>query len=116
MAGGPVAETRFKATQPRTCVGEDEQNLKPLRQGWGLGREAFRQKMIELMEDKLGENHAGELRQETAEQKGSRVSAEELACLDAWPRQNQRRSCRFRQSRCAARTRIYGPLSLHRVP
>ena len=33
---------------------EDEQGLKPLRQGWCLGSEEFRQKMIELMEGKLG--------------------------------------------------------------
>ena len=60
---------------------EDEQGLKPLRRGWCLGSEEFRQKMLELMEGKLGENHSGELRQETAEQKGHRVITEELARL-----------------------------------
>ena len=60
---------------------EDEQELKPLRRGWGLGSEEFRQRMLDLMEGKLGENHSGELRRETAEQKGNRVIAEELARL-----------------------------------
>jgi hypothetical protein len=60
---------------------EDEQELKPLRRGWCLGSEEFRQKMLELMEGRLGENGSGELRRETAEQKGNRVIAEELARL-----------------------------------
>ena len=33
---------------------EDEQGLKPLRRGWCLGIEEFRQNMLELMERKLG--------------------------------------------------------------
>jgi len=37
--------------------------------------------MLGLMEGKLGENHSGELRRETAEQKGNRLIAEELARL-----------------------------------
>ena len=37
--------------------------------------------MLELMEGKLGENHSGQLHRETAEQKGHRVIAEELARL-----------------------------------
>jgi hypothetical protein len=35
--------------------------------------------MLELMEGKLGENPAGELHRETAEQKASRILGEELA-------------------------------------
>ena len=60
---------------------EAEPDLKPLRRGWCLGSEEFRQKMLELMEGKLGENHSGQLHRETAEQKGNRVIAEELARL-----------------------------------
>jgi hypothetical protein len=37
--------------------------------------------MLEFMEAKLGENHPGELRRETAEQKAERIITEELACL-----------------------------------
>jgi putative transposase len=57
----------------------DEEQFKPLRRGWCLGGEDFRQKMLELMEGKLGENHAGGLHRETAEQRANRIVAEELA-------------------------------------
>ena len=43
-----------------------------------MGSEEFRQKMLGLMEEKLGDNHSGELRRETAEQKANRIIAEEL--------------------------------------
>ena len=57
----------------------DEEALKPLRRGWCLGSEPFRQKMLELMDGKLGENHSGELHRETAEQRANRIIAEELS-------------------------------------
>jgi putative transposase len=59
----------------------DEAELKKLRRGWCLGSDEFRGKMLEFMEAKLGENHSGELRRETAEQKAERIIAEELARL-----------------------------------
>ena len=37
--------------------------------------------MVALMDGKLGENHSGELRRETAEQKANRIITEELARL-----------------------------------
>ena len=57
----------------------DEEELQPLRRGWCLGSEQFRQKMLELMDGKLGENHSGELHRETAEQKANRIICEELS-------------------------------------
>jgi putative transposase len=57
----------------------DEEALKPLRRGWCLGSEPFRQKMLELMDGKLGENHSGELHRESAEQRANRIIAEELS-------------------------------------
>ena len=57
----------------------DEEALKPLRRGWCLGSEPFRQKMLELMDGKLGENHSGELHRETAERRANRIIAEELS-------------------------------------
>jgi len=59
----------------------DEQALKPFRRGWCLGSEEFKQKMLELMEGKLGENHSGEIHRETAEQKASRIISEEMLRL-----------------------------------
>ena len=57
----------------------DEEALKPLRRGWCLGSEEFRQKMLELMDGKLGENHSGELHRESTEQRANRIIAEELS-------------------------------------
>jgi hypothetical protein len=57
----------------------DEGELKPLRRGWCLGSEQFRQEMLERMDGKLGENHSGELHRETAEQKANRILSEELS-------------------------------------
>jgi len=44
-----------------------------------LGREQFKEQMLELMAGKLGESHSGELHRETAEQRANRIIAEELA-------------------------------------
>jgi len=44
-----------------------------------LGSEEFRQKMLGLTDGKLGENHSGELRRETAEQRANRIISEELS-------------------------------------
>jgi hypothetical protein len=46
-----------------------------------LGSEEFKQKMIELMAGKLGENHSGELPHATAEQKANRITAQEMSPL-----------------------------------
>ena len=55
------------------------EELKPLRRGWCLSSEQFRQEMLERMDGKLGENHSGQLRRESAEQRANRIIAEELA-------------------------------------
>jgi REP element-mobilizing transposase RayT len=59
----------------------DEGLLKVFRRGWCLGGEEFRKEMLEKMEGRLGENHSGELRRETAQGKGERIVAEELKRL-----------------------------------
>jgi hypothetical protein len=72
--------------EARRLQAADEEVFKPLRRGWCLGREEFRQKMLELMEGKLGENNAGGLPRERAEQRAKRILAEELArrgCAEA---------------------------------
>jgi hypothetical protein len=55
------------------------EELKPLRRGWCLGSEHFRQEMLERMDGKLGESHSGQLHRETAEQRANRIIAEELS-------------------------------------
>ncbi|MCX6926463.1 MAG: hypothetical protein NT154_25130 [Verrucomicrobia bacterium] len=56
-----------------------QEELKPVRRGWCLGSEQFRQEMLERMDGKLGENHSGELHRETAAQKANRILSEELS-------------------------------------
>ncbi len=59
----------------------DEESLKVFRRGWCLGSEEFRKQVLEEMEGKLGENHAGELHRETASARADRILAEELRRL-----------------------------------
>ena len=75
-AGRQEFERRLEA---RRLEEADEEALKPLRRGWCLGGEEFRQKMLELMDGKLGEDHSGQLHRETAEQRAQRIVSEELA-------------------------------------
>jgi hypothetical protein len=65
--------------EARRLEEEDEEALKALRRGWCLGSQEFRQKMLAMMEGKLGDNHCGQLQRETAEQKANRIIGEELA-------------------------------------
>ena len=78
----PAGRQEFeRQMEARRLEEADEEEIKALRRGWCLGSEPFRQKMLELMEGKLGENHSGELHRETAEQKANRIICEELSRL-----------------------------------
>jgi len=57
---------------------DDPQGLKAVRRGWFLGDEPFRQELLEQMAKKMGRNHGGDERQETAEAQAERIVAEEL--------------------------------------
>lgn len=59
----------------------DEEALKVFRRGWCLGSQEFRERLLEKIEGKLRENHAGELRLETAEARSNRILTEELGRL-----------------------------------
>jgi len=50
------------ADEGRRAAEDDEETLAPIRRGWCLGSEAFRQEMLGRMEGQLGEHHAGDLR------------------------------------------------------
>jgi REP element-mobilizing transposase RayT len=77
-AGRQEFEQRMELHRAATV---DEQSLKLLRRGWCLGSEQFRQQMLERMDGRLGEHHAGDLRRESAEVKGRRIIEEELQRL-----------------------------------
>jgi REP element-mobilizing transposase RayT len=57
---------------------DDPEGLKALRRGWCVGSEEFRRELLEQMEGKMGRHHGGVERQETVEQRASRLLAEEL--------------------------------------
>ena len=61
-----------------------EEALKPRRRGWYLGREQYKEQMLELMESKLGESHFGELHRETLHSTSfSKNLTAPLSCI-AW--------------------------------
>jgi len=63
----------------RRAAEEEEEALAPIRRGWCLGSEEFKRQMLERMEGRLGEHHAGELRREQAEGRAEGIVAEEFA-------------------------------------
>jgi putative transposase len=77
-AGRQEFERRMEA---RRCEETDEEALKIFRRGWVLGSEEFRRELLEKMEGKLGEHHAGALHLETALARADRIVEEELRRL-----------------------------------
>jgi putative transposase len=77
-AGRQEFERRMEA---RRLEEPDEEGLKVLRRGWCYGSKEFKERMLEFMAGKLGENHSGELRLETAESKAERIISAALARL-----------------------------------
>ena len=71
-------EERMEACRAQETDGAE---WEPLRRGWCLGPETFRQGLLERMAGRLGEHHAGELRRESAQAKAERIIAEELQRL-----------------------------------
>jgi len=77
-AGRREFERRMEARRAQESDGAE---WAPIRQGWCLGGEAFKQEMLGRIEGRLGEHHAGQLRRETAEAKADRIIGEELPRL-----------------------------------
>lgn len=77
-AGRQAFERRMEARRAEETDGAE---WAPLRRGWCLGREEFRQQLLDRVEGKLGEHHAGALRRESAEAKAERIIGEELKRL-----------------------------------
>lgn len=77
-AGRREFERRMEA---RRASEGDGESCEPLRAAWCVGGEDFGKELLERMEGRLGEHHAGELRRESAEARGERILGEELARL-----------------------------------
>jgi len=76
--GREAFEQRMEA---RRLDEEDEAVLASIRRGWCYGSEAFKRQLLEKLDGKLGEHHAGELRREHGENRAERIIAEELQRL-----------------------------------
>ena len=102
--------------EARRAEESDEEALAPFRRGWCLGSEEFKARMLERLEGKLGDHHAGAMRLETAEAKAGRIIQEELARLgwDAGQLQLQRKNDP-RKLAIAARLRRETTLSLKAI-
>ena len=52
--------------------------FRPIRRGWCLGDETFREELLAQMGERMGAEHYGDERAETAEAQAERIIAEEL--------------------------------------
>ena len=78
----PAGRQEFERRMERRRLEEsDPESLKALRRRWCLGSGPVRQQMLENLEGKLGEQHSGELRHETAAATAERLIGEELQRL-----------------------------------
>ena len=108
---GHVFSGRYKA-----LLETDPEALRAVRRGWCLGSEEFKREMLERVDGKLGENHSGELRQQTARQKAERIIAEELDRLK-WQESDwaRRRKCDPEKLAVAARLRTETTLTIKAI-
>jgi len=60
---------------------EDPEQWKELRRGWCWGAETFRQELLAQMEEKMGQEHYGAERHQTAVAKAERIVEEEMKRL-----------------------------------
>ena len=78
----PAGRQEFERQLERRRLEEvDEEALAEFRRAWSIGSDAFRLECLKQMEDKVGENHPGQTRLETAQTKANRIVAEELTRL-----------------------------------
>jgi putative transposase len=63
----------------------EDAEWEPLKRGWCIGSEEFKRKLLEKIDENLGEHHSGELRRESADVKAERILQEELQRLGWTP-------------------------------
>ena len=76
-AGRREFEKRMEVRRAADLDGE----WRGIRRGWCLGHEEFREELLAAVRDRLSEQHPGDLRVESAEQKAGRIVTEELSRL-----------------------------------
>src|SRR5450432_3851880 len=74
----PAGRRRLEqALEARRGVDQDEE-VKSIRRGWCLGEETFRQELLAQMSGRMGAEHYGEERAQTAQAIAEQIIAEEL--------------------------------------
>ena len=74
----PAGRQRLeRALEERRGLAEGAE-FKPIRRGWCLGEEKFREELLTQMSTRMGAEHYGEERAETAEARAELIIAEEL--------------------------------------
>ena len=74
----PAGRQRFERALEERRGAEEGEEFKPIRRGWCLGEEKFREELLTQMSERMGAEHYGEERAETAETLAELIIAEEL--------------------------------------
>jgi REP element-mobilizing transposase RayT len=79
----PAGRQRLEQALEERRGTEEGEEFKPIRRGWCLGEEKFREELLTQMSERMGAEHYGEERAETAEALAELIIAEELK-LGRW--------------------------------
>ena len=74
----PAGRQRLEQALEERRGAEEGEEFKPIRRGWCLGKETFRKELLAQMGERLGAEHYGEERAETAEALAEQIIAAEL--------------------------------------
>jgi REP element-mobilizing transposase RayT len=74
----PAGRQRLEQALEERRGTEEGEEFKPIRRGWCLGEEKFREELLTQMSERMGAEHYGEERAETAEALAELIIAEEL--------------------------------------
>jgi hypothetical protein len=74
----PAGRQRLEQALEARRGAEEGEEFKPIRRGWCLGEETFRQELLARMGERMGPEHYGEERALTAEARAEQIIAEEL--------------------------------------
>ena len=79
----PAGRQRLERALEERRGAEEGEEFQPIRRGWCLGEEKFREELLTQMSERMGAEHYGEERAETAEALAELIIAEELK-LGRW--------------------------------
>jgi REP element-mobilizing transposase RayT len=79
----PAGRQRLEQALEERRGTEEGEEFEPIRRGWCLGEETFREQLLTQMSERMGAEHYGEERAETAEALAELIIAEELK-LGRW--------------------------------